>query len=103
FSMGLDQSLPKLQSSYGVSLQLSGRSNTNIPNEQHAYNESRALIDAFWLYKINPKYNLRVAGQNLLAADTRNQNTFTSGVNDWKLNTEENGYRSLMVTLEGRW
>lgn len=102
-SMGLDQSLPKLQSSYGVSLQLSGRNNTEIPGEQSAYNESRALIDAFWLYKINSMYNLRVAGQNLLATTTRSQNTYTSGINDWKLNMSDMGYRSLMVTLEGRW
>jgi iron complex outermembrane receptor protein len=102
-SMGLDQSLPRLQSSYGVSLQILGRSNTYIPNEQNAYNESRVLLDAFWLYKINQKFNLRVAGQNLLAADSHSQNTYTSGINDWKLDTRDLGYRTLMITLEGRW
>ena len=49
-SMGWDQSIPKWQSSMGVSLQLSGRSETDIPGEQKAFTESRALLDAFWLY-----------------------------------------------------
>ncbi|NOS98435.1 MAG: TonB-dependent receptor [Methylotenera sp.] len=103
FSMGLDQSIPKWQSSYGVSLQLSGRSETNIPNEQSAYTEARATLDAFWLYKLTPIFNVRLAGKNLLAADTRNQSAFVSGSNDWQLNTFSNGQRSLMLTLEGRW
>lgn len=102
-SMGLDQSLPKLKSSYGASLQISGRSETDIPNEQNAFSQSRTTLDAYWLQQLSPKYNLRVAGRNLLAANTRNQNQFMAGVNDWQLNTNENGQRSLMVTLEGRW
>ncbi len=102
-SMGLDQNLPKLKSSYGVSAQISGRSETDIPNEQSAFSESRTTLDAYWLYKLSPSYNLRFSGQNLLAADTRNQNTFMVGNNDWQLNSNSDGQRSLMVTLEGRW
>lgn len=102
-SLGLDQTLPAWQSTYGVTMQLSGRSETDIPNEQSAYSQSRALLDAYWLFKLSPIYNLRVSGQNLLAADTRSQTRFMAGNNDWQLNAYDEGKRSLMVTLEGRW
>lgn len=102
-SMGLDQSLPKLNASYGISAQISGRSETDIPNEQSGFSESITTLDAYWLYKLSPTYNLRFSGRNLLAADTRKQSTFTQGLNDWQLNTDDEGKRSLMVTLEGRW
>ncbi len=102
-SMGWDQSLPKLDSSYGVSLQLSGRSETDVPTEQQGYTESRMLLDAYWLYKLSPQFNLRISGQNLLGEDFKRQNTYMSGSNAWRLNTEDMGNRSLLVTLEGRW
>lgn len=102
-SMGWDQGVPKWQSSYGVSLQLSGRSETSIPDEQSGFSESRTNLDAYWLYQLSPKFNLRFSGQNLLAADTRKQNTYFASLNDWQLNTDDDGKRSLMVTLEGRW
>ncbi|MFA6922068.1 MAG: TonB-dependent receptor [Gallionella sp.] len=50
-SMGLDQSLPKLKSTYGVTLQHSGRSATAIPGEQWGYTDARTQLDAFWLYR----------------------------------------------------
>ena len=102
-SMGWDQSLPKWQSSMGVSLQLSGRSETDIPGEQQAYTESRALLDAFWLYKLNPHFNLRVSAQNLLDEDMRRQNRYLSTGEEWKLLTNDLGYRTLMFSIEGRW
>ncbi len=102
-SMGLDQNLPKLQSSYGISLQLSGRSETDVPREQRGYTEARALLDAYWLYKLSPQFNLRISGQNLLASDNRRQNKYMSGADDWMLNTIDTGNRNLLFTLEGRW
>ncbi|HOY70327.1 MAG TPA: TonB-dependent receptor [Methylotenera sp.] len=102
-SMGLDQSLPKLNASYGISAQISGRSETDIPNEQSSFSESITTLDAYWLYKLSPTYNLRLSGRNLLAADIHKQNTFTQGLNDWQLVSDDDGKRSLMVTLEGRW
>ena len=102
-SMGLDQSLPKLNASYGISAQISGRSETNIPNEQSGFSQSITTLDAYWLYKLSPTYHVRLSGRNLLAADTYKQNTFTQGLNDWQLAADDDGNRSLMVTLEGRW
>jgi iron complex outermembrane receptor protein len=102
-SAGLDQSLPRLQSSYGLSLQQSGRSETDIPGEQHALTRAKTTLDAFWLYKLTPKYNLRVSGQNLLATDTVREMVYTSGNDSWQLRTVDGGMRAVLVTLEGRW
>lgn len=103
FSAGLDESLPKLRSSYGVSLQLSGRSETDVPGEQRGFTEARTTLDAFWLYKLTPQFNLRVSGQNLLGADTVREAQYVSGNNVWQLHTVEGGYRAIIATLEGRW
>lgn len=103
FSAGVDQGLPALQSSYGVSLQLSGRSETEIPDEQRSVAKARTTVDAFWLYQITPQFKLRFAGQNLLAADNIRRNVMTAATNEWQLGTTETGYRTVMITLEGRW
>ena len=102
-SMGWDQSIPKWQSSLGVSLQLSGRSETDIPGEQKAFTEPRALLDAFWLYKLNPKFNLRLSAQNLLDEDMRRQNKYITPGDEWKLLANDFGYRTVMMSVEGRW
>jgi len=102
-SMGWDQSIPKWQSSMGVSLQLSGRSETDIPGEQKAFTESRALLDAFWLYKLNPQFNLHVSAQNLLDEDMRRQNKYIAPGEEWKLLANDFGYRTVMFSVEGRW
>ena len=102
-SLGWDQSLPKWQSNFGFNLQLSGRSETNVPGEQKAHTESRALFDAFWLYKVSPKFNVRVSAQNILDEDTRLRNRFFTPNQDYQLLSYDFGFRTLMVTLEGRW
>jgi iron complex outermembrane receptor protein len=102
-SAGVDQSLPKLQSSYGVSLQHSALSETAIPGEQRGMTRARTVLDAFWLYKLTPRFNLRMAGQNLLKADTVRQNIITSAGNEWQLSNTDRGYRSVLFTVEGRW
>lgn len=102
-SAGLDESLPKLQSSYGVSLQLSGRSKTDVPGEQQSATQARTTVDAFWLYQMTKMFKLRLSGQNLFAADIVRDTSFTSAGNTWQLHTVEGGYRSIMATVEGRW
>lgn len=102
-SAGLDESLPKLQSSYGISLQLSGRSETDVPGEQRAFTEAKTTLDAFWLYKVSSKFNLRLSGQNLLKEDTVREVQYLSAGNAWQLRTVDGGYRILMATVEGRW
>lgn len=103
FSAGLDESLPRLDSSYGISAQVSGRSTTNVPGEQYGYTQARTTVDVFWLYKLNTQFKLRLSGQNLFAADTVRDMQYTSGVNTWQLHTVDGGYRTIMATVEGRW
>ncbi len=103
FSAGVDQSLPMWQSSYGVSLQMSGPSKTDIPNEQRGTTNAKTTLDAFWLYKLTPKFNLRLSGQNLLAAKTVRETVYLNGADTYQLRTEDKGIRALLVTLEGRW
>lgn len=102
-SVGLDQSVPSLKSSYGVSVQHSALSETLIPGEQRGYTKAATKLDAFWLYQIDKEFKFRVAGQNLLAADNARQNTLTSAGNQWQVSNTDYGYRSVMFTLEGRW
>ena len=102
-SAGVDQSLPMWQSSYGVSLQMSGPSKTDIPNEQRGKTNAKTTLDAFWLYKLHPKFNLRLSGQNLLQAKTVRETVYLSGTNTYQLRSEDKGFRALLVTLEGRW
>jgi len=103
FSAGVDQSLPQWQSSYGVSLQMSGPSKTDIPNEQRGTTNAKTTLDAFWLYKLNPIFNLRVNAQNLLAAKTVRETVYLNGPDTYQLRTESAGFHALLVTLEGRW
>ncbi|OIO79146.1 MAG: hypothetical protein AUJ88_04855, partial [Gallionellaceae bacterium CG1_02_56_997] len=100
FSAGVDQSLPMWQSSYGVSLQMAGPSKTDIPNEQRGTTNAKTTLDAFWLYKLTPKFNLRLSGQNLLAAKTVRETVYLNGADTYQLRTEDKGIRRLLVTLE---
>jgi len=102
-NMGLEQSLPKFKTTYGITAVISGRSETNIPNEQSGFTESITMLDAYLRYKLSPTYNIRVTARNLLKADTRRQNRFTQDINDWQLATDDNVMRRFMVSLEGQW
>ncbi len=102
-NLGLEQSVPKWNSSYGITTVISGRSETSIPNEQRGFAESITMVDAFWRYKLTPTYNIRFTARNLLKADTRRQNRFVQGIDDWQLATDSNEMRRFMVSLEGQW
>lgn len=102
-SGGVEQSLPALRSSYGLTLQLTGRSVTEIPGEQYGITQARGSLDGFWLYKLHPLFNLRISAQNLLAADTVRDMTYVNGADRHTLHREDTGYRAVLFTLEGRW
>ncbi len=103
FSAGLDASLPNLKSGYGISMQVSGSSETSIPGEQYGFTQARTTVDAFWLYRWNPQINLRLSGQNLFASSTVRDMQYVAGANSWLLHTVDAGYRTVSLTLEGRW
>ncbi len=102
-NMGLEQSLPKFKTTYGITAVISGRSETSIPNEQSGFTESITMLDAYLRYKLSPTYNIRFTARNFLKADTRRQNRFTQDINDWQLATDDNVMRRFMVSLEGNW
>ena len=102
-NMGLEQSLPKFRTTYGMTAVISGRSETSIPNEQRGFTESITMLDAYLRYKLSPTYNIRFTARNLLKADTRMQNRFIQGISDWQIATDENVMRRFMVSLEGKW
>jgi outer membrane receptor for ferrienterochelin and colicin len=102
-NFGLEQSISKWKSTYGITTVISGRSETSISNEQRGFAESITMVDAFWRYKLSPTYNVRFTARNLLKADTRRQNRFVQGVDDWLLATDDNVMRRFMVSLEGQW
>jgi iron complex outermembrane receptor protein len=102
-STGIDQGLPSLSSSVGLTLQLSGRSRSVIPGEQYIDTRSRATLDAFWLYKVDKGLNLRLSGQNLLQPDGYRTNHYVQGANEWQTGNTDRTYRTVMFTVEGRW
>lgn len=102
-SGGVEQSLPALRSSYGLTLQLTGRSVTEVPGEQYGTTQARASLDGFWLYKLNPAFNLRVSAQNLSGANAVREMTYLNGADRYSLRSEDTGYRAVLFTLEGRW
>ena len=101
-SLGLDQSLPQWKSNFGWSLQLSGRSVTDIPNENTSFTEARALLDAFWLYQMHPKFNLRVSAQNILGEDIVRRSRYLQASDAWQYDNQEFAYRSVMFFIEGK-
>jgi outer membrane receptor for ferrienterochelin and colicins len=102
-NLGLEQSLPKIKSTYGITTVISGRSETSIPNEQKGFVESITMVDAYWRYKLSPTYNIRFTARNLLKADTRRQNRFAQGFDEWFLFNDDNVMRRFMLSVEAKW
>jgi outer membrane receptor for ferrienterochelin and colicins len=102
FSSGWEQSLSAAQASYGMTLQVSGRSVSNIPNEQVSATQARATLDAFYLQRLNAQFNLRISGGNLTAAKTARSSTYSNAGNSWTMSSVDKGVRSVMIGLEGR-
>jgi hypothetical protein len=53
--------------------------------------------------RIDTALNLRVSLRNLLATDTRRHASAGSGDQIWRLDSEEAGPRTWLVSLEGKW
>ena len=98
---GFDQTHAEM--SYGLSMQYNAGARTWIPAEQVYTTEPRTVLDAYVLQKVNARLNLRVSLQNLLGADTKRQMTAFSGANAWSLVSSDQGARSILLSLEGKW
>lgn len=100
-SAGFDQTRAEL--SYGFSMQYNAGPRTQVPGEQIYITQPRTVFDAYVLQKVNAKLNLRVSLQNLLGAQTVRQMDAFSAVNAWSLASTDQGARSILLSLEGKW
>lgn len=100
-SAGFDQTRADL--SYGMSMQYNAGARTQVPAEQSYATEPRTVWDAYALQKLNSKLNLRVSLQNLLGAETKRQMDAFSAANAWSLASTDQGARSILLSLEGKW
>lgn len=100
-SAGFDQTLAEM--SYGLSMQYSADVVTQVQGEQSFETRQRVVFDAYALQKVNTRMNLRLSLQNLLGADTRRQQDAFSNVSSWSLGSVDQGARSVLLSLEGKW
>lgn len=103
FTLGYDQALAFWQSSTGLQLNQYGASRTDIPGETASRQESRSLLDAYWVRRLSAQLNLRLEAQNLLRTDTRRLADAWSAADSWRLSSAERGQRTFMLSLEGKW
>lgn len=103
WSLGYDQSLPKLSSSAGFLLQQTGATKTDVSSEQWAETRTRSILDAYWVRKVDKTVNLRLSLQNILGEDTRRTVRAYSAGQDWQLGSMQNQPRAILITLEGKW
>lgn len=102
-TLGHDQSLPAWKGSVGFQVQFYGRTKSDVPGEQWAGTDARSVLDLYALRKLTPNLNLRLNLQNVLGADTRKQEAAWDGADTWLLDSENQGARSVLLSLEGKW
>jgi iron complex outermembrane receptor protein len=100
-SGGYDQTLSGY--SFGASFKHFGRVRSDVPGELWAQTKQRTVIDAYALRRIDANLNLRLSVQNLLKTDTRKLTDYTAGANAWSLENSDQGTRSILLSLEGKW
>ncbi len=102
-SLGYEASLPALGATWGLQWQRQGATRTRVADEQIVDTRARDLLDAHFVRRIDTALNLRVSLRNLLATDTRRHASAGSGDQIWRLDSEEAGPRTWLVSLEGKW
>ncbi|MDD2743153.1 MAG: TonB-dependent receptor [Rhodocyclaceae bacterium] len=103
WSLGLDQALSAWQASTGFQFNLYGTTKTDIPGELASQQKARTLLDIYITRRLTPQLNLRLEAQNLLANDTRRLGQAWAANDNWSLTTNEDGQRSVLLSLEGKW
>jgi iron complex outermembrane receptor protein len=103
FSLGYEGGLPAWQSTWGFHWQRHGAVQTAVPGELAADTRRRDLLDLHLVRRLDANLNLRLALQNILAADTRRYASAWSGAEAWRLESLEAGQRTWLVSLEGKW
>lgn len=103
WTLGLDQALPFWQASTGFHLTQHGRSQSDIAGELVTSQKARSLLDVYVTRRLTAQLNLRLEAQNILASDTRRLANATAGNDSWSLASREQGQRTVMLSLEGKW
>lgn len=101
-TLGMDQQLFGATSA-GFNLQHYARVTTEVPGEQRAVTRDRNVLDVYALHRLDKTFNLRFNVANLLADRTRRSSQAYSGSDSWALGGSDRAYRSVMLTLEGKW
>lgn len=103
FSLGYEQSLATWQSTAGFQLQRNGPTKSRVGDELTADTRARTLVDFHLVRRLDAAFNLRLAVQNLFRADTRRAAAAASGADGWRLDSDDAGQRTWLLSLEGKW
>ncbi len=76
---------------------------TQVPGEVQATTQSRNLLDAHFVRRLTPAFNLRLSVQNLLGTSTWRTASSAQGGQPWALTTSDHGQRTWLLALEGKW
>ncbi len=103
FSLGYEGSLPQWQSTWGFQWQHQAAVRTEVPGEVQARTRSRNTLDAHFVRRLTPALNLRLSAQNLLGEGSWRSATSSQGGQPWALTSREEGQRTWLLALEGKW
>ncbi|HZX30362.1 MAG TPA: TonB-dependent receptor [Rhodocyclaceae bacterium] len=102
-TVGYDQTVPSLGSNFGLLLQETGETRSDVPGEQWASTRHRSILDAYWVKKLDRTVNLRINLQNILGDKSRRSLRAYSGGQEWQLGSSESIPRAVLLTVEGKW
>jgi len=95
---GLDYRKGDLSTGASLSWQKGGW--VRISDAQSQYQQTRRELDAYALYKFNPRYQLRVSANNLLGSDNASDRIYRDAQGISRDNSFSSGYVRLGASLE---
>lgn len=95
---GLDYRKGDLTMGTSLSLQKGGW--VRVSNAQSQYQQTRRELDAYALYKFNPRYQLRISANNLLGQDNASVRIYTDAAGTSRETSFNTGFTRLAANLE---
>jgi outer membrane receptor protein involved in Fe transport len=102
-TLGLDYRAPGGKLSAGSSFAFKSGGPVRINLNQFGYQSVRRDLDAYALWKFNPKYQLRFAVSNLLRQDFLADSRYVDGNGTLRRTSLFQGYAMVRLTLEARY
>jgi len=102
-TLGLDWRAPGGKLSSGASFAFRSGGPVRINVNQSAYQSARRDLDAYALWKFNPKYQLRVGVSNLLQQDFLDDSFYLDAAGTQRRTRTFPGYAMFRLTLEARY